>query len=283
MQPHPWIIHVAVLGFLGLLALVAQRGRPRVDSRAGTFLFRHSVLLRGFSMLMTFGVQLLVTVLAIFKPPQNLSDVFVILGIISAFAALGTPLLWESTRFALIVSPQGLDCRSPWRRGRFISWNEVKEVSYSNFGSCFVIRSRDAWKFQVPLFMAGLSVFLEHCEQQLPPGALAKAKQGYFHVGRPFHVAVQEIRLTGFDPEGEPLIRVMGDGSLYVVFEFMPPSDAPDEELEDLGSFRDFDKKMERAIGVPVIWEDREVFLIQKPKRDTIDRIRNFVEGYRKR
>jgi hypothetical protein len=94
---------------------------------------------------------------------------------------------------------------------------------------------------------------------------------------------IQRIRLSGFDPDGEPEIRVMSDGSLYVVFEFMPPSFAPEGGANDLGSFEDFDKQMERAIGVPVLWEDREFFFIRKPKADTIDRIRQFVENYRKR
>ena len=48
----------------------------------------------------------------------------------------------------------------------------------------------------------------------------------------------QEIPLVGFDPKGEPVIRLMADGSLYVVFNFMPPSYVPDEE--GMGSFKDF-------------------------------------------
>ncbi len=81
---------------------------------------------------------------------------------------------------------------------------------------------------------------------------------------------IQKISLSGFDPEGEPKIRVMSDGSLVVVFEFMPPSFAPELPGGDLGSFSDFDKQMERAIGVPVLWDDREFFIIRAPKDDTI-------------
>ena len=33
-------------------------------------------------------------------------------------------------------------------------------------------------------------------------------------------------------------------------------------EYADLGPFAEFDKEMERAIGVPVFWEDREFFLV---------------------
>ena len=40
---------------------------------------------------------------------------------------------------------------------------------------------------------------------------------------------INVIPLTGFDLADEPEIREMGDGSLYVVFNFMPPSWAEDD------------------------------------------------------
>lgn len=46
---------------------------------------------------------------------------------------------------------------------------------------------------------------------------------------------IRTIPLSGFDPAGEPEIRVMSDGSLLVVFNFMPPSFVPDEQRDDLG------------------------------------------------
>jgi hypothetical protein len=96
---------------------------------------------------------------------------------------------------------------------------------------------------------------------------------------------VQTILLSGFDPEGEPEIRVWADGSLEVVFNFMPPSWAADEAPDDLGrgNFADFDRQMERAVGVPVLWEDREFFRIEQPAPDTLERVRQFVERYRSR
>jgi hypothetical protein len=63
------------------------------------------------------------------------------------------------------------------------------------------------------------------------------------------------------------------------VFNFMPPSFVPEDQ--DLGPFADFDKQLERAAGVPVVWDDREVFVIQQPKPATIERVRKFIEGYR--
>jgi hypothetical protein len=88
---------------------------------------------------------------------------------------------------------------------------------------------------------------------------------------------VETITLTGFDPEGEPEIRRMNDGSLLVVFNLMPPSWGEDNPEP----FDDFDRQLEQAVGTPVIWEDREYFRIARPGPDTIDLIRRFLEDYR--
>ncbi len=96
----------------------------------------------------------------------------------------------------------------------------------------------------------------------------------------PRHI-VNVIPLSGFDAEGEPEIHAMSDGSLYVVFNFMPPSDAPEED--DLGQFANFDREMGEAGGVPVVWEDREVFVIRSPTPETVERVKRFVETYRAR
>jgi len=85
------------------------------------------------------------------------------------------------------------------------------------------------------------------------------------------------IELSGFDEAGEPELRLMKDGQLYVYFNFMPPSDCQDEE-----AFDSFDEEMAQAIGVEVEWEDREVFLIPSPKADTVERVTAFVSSYRK-
>jgi len=89
---------------------------------------------------------------------------------------------------------------------------------------------------------------------------------------------VNVIPLAGFDPEGEPEIRVMKDGSLYVVFNFMPPSWGED----DPDQFDRFDEQLGAAIGQPVVWEDREFFRVERPAQDTVDRIRRFLAAYKR-
>jgi hypothetical protein len=182
----PVLIGAAVLGFLSLLLWAAQVGRPAPGPEPGDLLFRHGPLLRGFSLFAAFGVPLAVTVLVFFKPPKDDGDVWAIIGIYSLFGVISAPLLWESMRFALVVSPEGLDCCSPWRRGRFLAWDEVQDVSYSATSSWFVIQATDGWKFRVPILVPGLTHFLEACERHLPVAALTGAFGGYMRVRRPF-------------------------------------------------------------------------------------------------
>lgn len=85
--------------------------------------------------------------------------------------------------------------------------------------------------------------------------------------------SIEVIPIAGFDPEGEPEIQVMADGSLSIVFELMPPSWAEDDP--DL--FDDFDEQLSDAIGLPVVWEDREVFVIERPANETIEKVKRFL------
>ncbi len=90
-----------------------------------------------------------------------------------------------------------------------------------------------------------------------------------------------KLKLYGFDPEGEPEIRIDDeDGYMWVVFNFMPPSkfEMLYEEFQE--KFGDFAYKMENYIGVDVIWEDREFFLIKHYKEDTISKLIDFVENF---
>jgi len=92
---------------------------------------------------------------------------------------------------------------------------------------------------------------------------------------------VKTIEIPGFDPEGEPEIHVMQNGDLNIVFCFMPPSDFP--EGDGMGVYEGFDRQMADAIGLPVVWEDRERFLIQSPNIDTIIRLRDFIAVFREK
>ncbi len=87
----------------------------------------------------------------------------------------------------------------------------------------------------------------------------------------------ETIEMSGFDPAGEPEIRVMAEGGLQVFFNFMPPSHDDDE-----AKYEDLDEQMSVALGVEVEQEDREVFIIAEPRPDTIKRLCAFIADYHK-
>ncbi len=86
------------------------------------------------------------------------------------------------------------------------------------------------------------------------------------------------LEMTGFDELGEPEIRTMADGSIVLAFNFMPPSWA--EEHPE--TFDDFDQQLAKASNCDVFWEDREMFIIEQPASDTVERLREFLEQYPK-
>ncbi|MCA9092808.1 MAG: hypothetical protein KDA68_04945 [Planctomycetaceae bacterium] len=89
---------------------------------------------------------------------------------------------------------------------------------------------------------------------------------------------VEEVQVEGFEEEGEPTIRVMGDKSIQIMFNFMPPMFA--EEANREAEFEKFDEVISKVVGVPVIWEDRELFIIQTPPDGTVEKIKNWLSNY---
>jgi hypothetical protein len=124
----------------------------------------------------------------------------------------------------------------------------------------------------VVCFICGLAIcFLSGC------GSPLEEASGVPSQGAEMPSVTRTEKIEGFDPEGDPELRLLSDGSLELVFEFMPPSFVPETEDEDLGRFEDFDQRLAEAIETEVLWEDREVFLIPAPNPDTVDRLRKFL------
>lgn len=90
------------------------------------------------------------------------------------------------------------------------------------------------------------------------------------------HEPLAVIAVAGFDPDGEPELRVMPDDSLEVLFNFMPPSWA-----EDAAPFDTFERLIERAVGVPVIREDRELFRLPQVGAGGVSALLEFLQGHR--
>src|SRR5262249_55983990 len=91
---------------------------------------------------------------------------------------------------------------------------------------------------------------------------------------------VEEHTLSGFDPQSEPHVRRTATGRLWLGIEFLPPSWAPEGDPDSprgLGPGAGFDPRLATAIGVPVVWVDREWFRIEHPREDTVRAIHQFL------
>jgi hypothetical protein len=92
---------------------------------------------------------------------------------------------------------------------------------------------------------------------------------------------IEQISVSGFDRDGEPVLKKWSDGSIWIHFEAMPPFFAEDEGTE--ADFENFEVKIQQALGVPVRRDDREVFVIAKPEPDTAEKAKAWLEAYRKK
>jgi hypothetical protein len=89
----------------------------------------------------------------------------------------------------------------------------------------------------------------------------------------------QVISVEGFDSDGEPEIRLYDDGKIEVIFNFMPPSNG-NPDLIDNPIFDSFEVVLENVLGVKVIREDRELFLIDQPTVKTIPQLKQYLESF---
>jgi hypothetical protein len=92
---------------------------------------------------------------------------------------------------------------------------------------------------------------------------------------------IETISVSGFDRDGEPVIKKWSDGTISIHFEAMPPFFAEDEGTES--DFKTFEATIEDALGVPVRRDDRELFTITNPKPDTAEKAKAWLEAYRKK
>jgi hypothetical protein len=87
------------------------------------------------------------------------------------------------------------------------------------------------------------------------------------------------IAIRGFDSSGEPEIWAGDASGIEIVFNFMPPLNGADDPNPH-PVFDTFEVVLARVLGVDVVRDDRELFLIPKPQPDTIARAQVFLETF---
>ena len=177
------VVQFVVMGCWFLASWEAKRGRPGVDRESGHLTFQHGVGARLFAILLVVTVaaaSLLAASKLRMKSPFAVRELSV--EAILFFIAL--LYLWRVTRFSIVVSPEGLDFRSPWRRGFFVAWQDIEEVHWSWSELGLVIRSCHGRKINVPHGIAGFRCFLGEVEGHLGASGLDKPYGGYINFKR---------------------------------------------------------------------------------------------------
>lgn len=118
-------------------------------------------------------------------------------------------------------------------------------------------------------------------------GTLARHFSEYLDRSRRLleHGSDEDVRSTtaisGFDLGAEPIMREMRDGSLLLIFGFIPPLVTEQDSIKaQRFDINRFGVEIGDAVGVPLVWGDREVFVVQQPQSDTGERIRKFLANY---
>ncbi len=87
------------------------------------------------------------------------------------------------------------------------------------------------------------------------------------------------IPVKGFDSDGEPELKIFSDGHIEIMFNFMPPLNGK-PEAKDSTYWDSFEQALSTHLGVEVSRDDRELFVIAKPKKSTADKLKLYLESY---
>jgi hypothetical protein len=191
------LIVLGVLGLLGLLAWSARRGRP--EPGPNSLLIRHSPAFRLTALFTVLAAPLvLVFAMAVF-PPLREEARYVLLAFAVALAVT-LPVYWESARYYALVTPQGIEGRSPWRAARYFAWDDIREVRFNPAAGWFAFEAWDGDHIRVPAAAANVSDLLRTVETYVPTTVLKKARTGWERVGRPFPRPADEPVLEARPP-----------------------------------------------------------------------------------
>ena len=193
------LIAVCVVFLLGIMAWAAKRGRPTAGGEEHSVVFRYNIVLRVFAFLAAFGIPIGITALVIAFPPRR-EEIGYVIGVYAIFAGLSLPLYWETSRHYVLISPEGIERRSAWFGFRFIAWDEVAKVTYSQVNAWFVFHAENGEKIRVSALISGLNDLLRLVEMRLPARVLREARAGYERLGRPFPKSDDEPRLEARPP-----------------------------------------------------------------------------------
>ena len=159
------ILAVAGWAYLILASLVLWP-KPSIDPASGTEILQHSWLMRGVVLL--FSVIPVALVILAFVTQAKGDDVYAILALLGLSTLLVGLMLLENFRTRLIISATGIEQESPWRGRRFLRWDEIVEVRFSQMNCWFILLGPDGRKIRASTFLQGISALVRAFRLHLP-------------------------------------------------------------------------------------------------------------------
>ena len=93
---------------------------------------------------------------------------------------------------------------------------------------------------------------------------------------------VEEILVENFDPAGKAVFRIERSGTIFLIFNQLPPSWLQVDRDEELRCLRTLDQGIIDAAQTATIWDNAETVIIEAPKPGAVSRIARFLEEYRR-
>jgi hypothetical protein len=167
----PVLSPINIIGIVGLVVLVfyvAADMKPAIERHGGSLTLRYARPLRWFALFTACGIPLLITLILIGNPPKDPGDEWCIAGSYALFGVVCGYLLVETAGLSVTITERGLECRSGWRRRRFVPWEDVNGLTVPEITKHFVLHARGGYRFRVPMqLVPGLADFLTavgaHC------------------------------------------------------------------------------------------------------------------------
>ncbi len=171
-SPAAAIVGLAIGGCTFLVQWEARNGRPRAQGDSGDLVFNYGWAVRIIAISLAVVISAVGGLLTYEHPAKNGTELCLLCAEFGFVLTILGPVVWEVTRFAIVVSGDGLHFRSAWRPGFFVAWPEITEVFYDPALWWFVIRSSQGQTIYVSRHLAGIGEFLGEVTRRLQPSGV---------------------------------------------------------------------------------------------------------------
>ena len=138
------------------------------------------MVLRYSWFLRTFGFAIGILVPAFFilvVPVRTAAEVALEFILLAVSILFGGYYFIESMALRITVTQEGINSISPWRKPRFIRWNDIQEIVFSKANGLIIVIGPVGEKIRVSLFLIGIRDFLQEIETRVPASRCDKASE----------------------------------------------------------------------------------------------------------